>query len=43
MGYRIGDPNVKKVLKTIFSYIPARSDVAEKIKSNIALLERKER
>lgn len=40
MGYRIGDPNVKKVLKTIFSYIPARSDVAEKIKSNFLLIER---
>ncbi|MCC3742927.1 SIR2 family protein [Rouxiella badensis] len=40
MGYKIGDPNVKKVLKTIFSYIQPKSDVAEKIKSNFLLIER---
>lgn len=40
MGYRIGDPNIKKVLKTIFSYIPAKSSIAEKIKSNFLLIER---
>ncbi|WP_272579502.1 SIR2 family protein, partial [Providencia sp. PROV246] len=40
MGYRIGDPNIKKVLKTIFSYIPAKSPIADKIKSNFLLIER---
>ncbi|WP_197743174.1 SIR2 family protein [Klebsiella quasipneumoniae] len=42
MGYRIGDPNIKKVLKTIFSYIPPRSKIAEKIKNNFLLIEREE-
>lgn len=40
MGYKIGDPNVKKVLKTIFSYIPSKSDIANKIKDNFLLIER---
>jgi len=40
MGYKIGDPNVKKVLKTIFSYIPPKSPIAEKIKNNFLLIER---
>ncbi len=40
MGYKIGDENIKKVLKTIFSYIPPRSDLAENIKNNFLLVER---
>lgn len=40
MGYRIGDSNIKKVLKTIFSYIPPKSAIAEKVKNNFLLIER---
>lgn len=42
MGYRIGDSNIRKVLKTIFSYIPPRSALAEKVKNNFLLIERAE-
>lgn len=39
LGYNIGDENIKKVLKTIFSYIPNNTDVAEKVRRNFLLVE----
>lgn len=39
IGYRIEDNNVKKILKTIFSYVNPTSDLANKIKNNFLLIE----
>ncbi|THT99368.1 SIR2 family protein [Lampropedia puyangensis] len=39
-GYSIGDENIRAILTTIFSYIPAKSDEAEKIRANFLLVER---
>lgn len=39
IGYSIEDKNIRKILKTIFSYVDHRSDIAEKIKSNFLLVE----
>src|SRR5690606_33173832 len=40
MGYSVGDENVKKILKTIFSYVEPNSDLATRIKHNFLLVER---
>ncbi len=39
LGYSIGDDNVKKILKTIFSYVEPNSTLASKIKNNFLLVE----
>lgn len=39
IGYRIEDTNVKKILKTIFSYVNPTSELANKIKNNFLLIE----
>lgn len=39
LGYGIGDENIQKVLKTIFSYIPLNTPDAEKIRRNFLLVE----
>lgn len=39
LGYNIGDENIKKVLKTIFSYIPINTPEAEKVRKNFLLVE----
>lgn len=39
MGYNVGDENIKKILKTIFSYVEPNSEMAEKIKNNFLLIE----
>jgi hypothetical protein len=42
IGYRIEDNNVKKILKTIFSYVHPTSELANKIKDNFLLIEHDE-
>lgn len=39
IGYKVGDENIKKILKTIFTYVPSNSELAEKIRSNFLLIE----
>lgn len=39
LGYNIGDENIKKVLKTIFSYVPNNTEEAEKVRKNFLLVE----
>lgn len=39
IGYNIGDNNIKELLKTIFTYVPINTEVAEKIRSNFLLVE----
>ena len=39
LGYNVGDENIKKVLKTIFSYIPNNTEEAEKVRRNFLLVE----
>lgn len=39
IGYSMGDENIKKVLKTIFTYIPTNTPEAEKIRNNFLLVE----
>ena len=39
LGYSVGDDNIKKILKTIFSYVEPNSDLASKIKNNFLLVE----
>ena len=39
MGYSMGDENIKKVMKTIFSYVPNDTSVAENIRKNFLLVE----
>ncbi|GKV94044.1 SIR2 family protein [Pectobacterium aroidearum] len=39
IGYSIGDSNIKNVLKTIFSYVPKDSKIAEQIRNNFLLVE----
>lgn len=40
LGYSITDENIKTLLKTLFRYVEANSETAEKIKSNFLLVER---
>lgn len=39
LGYNVGDENIKKILKTIFSYVEPNSELASKIKDNFLLVE----
>jgi hypothetical protein len=39
LGYNIGDENIKKILKTIFTYVPPNSELAERIRNNFLLIE----
>lgn len=39
IGYKIGDENIKKVLKTIFSYVNPNTEIAEKVRKNFLLIE----
>lgn len=39
IGYNIGDENIKKILKTIFTYVEPNSEQSEKIRSNFLLVE----
>ncbi|MBS5881820.1 MAG: SIR2 family protein [Lachnoanaerobaculum sp.] len=39
IGYSIGDDNIKEILKTIFTYVDADSEAAEKVRSQFLLVE----
>lgn len=39
IGYSIEDKNIKNLLRTIFTYVDPKSDVAEKIRNNFLLVE----
>lgn len=39
LGYNIGDDNIKKVLQTIFSYVPNNTKEAEDVRKNFLLVE----
>lgn len=39
IGYSITDENIRKLLKTIFTYVPNNSELAKKIKANFLLVE----
>lgn len=39
LGYSISDDNIRKILKTIFTYVEPNSDIANKIKSNFLIVE----
>lgn len=39
MGYGVGDENIKKILRTIFSYVQPNSETATQIKRNFLLVE----
>ena len=40
IGYSLTDENIKKLLHTIFSYVNADSETAEKIRNNFLIIER---
>lgn len=42
LGYSLSDQNIKKILKTIFTYVDNDSEEAEKIRSNFLLVEYEE-
>lgn len=42
IGYGIGDDNIKKVLKTIFSYVKPNTELARKVKRNFLLIQYEE-
>ncbi|CAL2105267.1 SIR2 family protein [Tenacibaculum sp. 190524A02b] len=39
LGYSVSDDNIKKILKTIFTYVQPNSELAEKIRNNFLLVE----
>jgi len=39
LGYEISDPNIKRLLKTIFTYVEPNSEQARKIRENFLLVE----
>ncbi len=39
IGYGVGDNNIKKILKTIFTYVEPNSDLANEIRNNFLLIE----
>lgn len=39
LGYSVGDDNIKKLLKTIFTYVEPNTDLANNIKNNFLLVE----
>lgn len=42
LGYSISDENIKRILETVFRYIPQNSELAEKLKRNFLLVEYQE-
>lgn len=40
LGYKVGDENIKHLLRTIFTYVEHNSEAAEKIRRNFLLVER---
>ena len=42
LGYGVGDNNIKKLLKTIFTYVEPNSELAIKIRNNFLLVEYEE-
>lgn len=40
LGYSVNDDNIKKILKTVFTYVEPNSALAKKIKDNFLLVER---
>lgn len=42
IGYKIGDENIKNILRTIFTYVEPNSKQAEKIRENFLLVEYEE-
>jgi len=41
MGYKIGDDNIKSILKTVFTYVERNSETAKRIRNNFLLVEYK--
>ncbi|WP_043116167.1 SIR2 family protein [Pseudacidovorax intermedius] len=39
LGYKVGDQNIKDLLRTIFTYVEPNSDTAQKIRQNFLLVE----
>lgn len=39
IGYSISDTNIKSILRTVFSYVDPKSDLAKKIRDNFLLIE----
>ncbi|MBI9073714.1 MAG: SIR2 family protein [Melioribacteraceae bacterium] len=39
LGYNVGDENIKKILKTIFTYVQPNSELASSIRDNFLLVE----
>lgn len=39
LGYKVGDQNIKDLLRTIFTYVEPNTDAAEKIRKNFLLVE----
>lgn len=39
LGYGVGDENIKKILKTLFTYVEPNSELAIKIRNNFLLVE----
>lgn len=39
LGYSVSDENIRQLLKTIFTYVPPNSEIAQKIKTNFLLVE----
>jgi hypothetical protein len=42
IGYSIEDKNIKNLLRTIFTYVDSKSDVADQIRNNFLLVEHEE-
>ncbi|CDH05998.1 hypothetical protein XBO1_2110001 [Xenorhabdus bovienii str. oregonense] len=42
LGYSVGDENIQKILKTVFSYVPHNSELSKKIRDNFLLIEYEE-
>lgn len=39
LGYNVGDENIKEILRTIFTYVEANSETANRIRQNFLLVE----
>lgn len=42
LGYKVGDQNIKDILKTIFTYVEPNTEAADKIRKNFLLIEYEE-
>ena len=42
LGYGVGDENIKKILKTLFTYVEPNSELATRIRNNFLLVEYEE-